>query len=173
MILMKLFLEFFKAGLFAFGGGFSIIPLIEGNVVENYHWLTPQEFTDIVAIAGTAPGVFAVNTATFIGYKVAKCSGALASVIGVTLPSFFVILAIATFFPRVQDNHIIQSVLKGLGPAAVGLILVAALTVGTTAITGVKSVLITILVVCGIYFFKVHPILALLGAGIAGLLFFR
>ena len=173
MTLTRLFWEFFKAGLFAFGGGYATIPIIEKNIVEKYRWLTSSEFADIVTTAGIAPGVFAVNTATYIGYKVAKYAGAFFSILGVTLPSVLVVLAIAIFLPRFQSNHIVQSALKGLRPAVVGLIIVAALTIGTTAFTGLRSVLILLLVVCGIYFFKVHPIVALVVSAIAGILFFR
>ncbi len=105
MILIRLFFEFFKVGLFTFGGGYAMIPLIQKDIVEGHHWLTMEQFTDIVAIAEMTPGPIAVNSATFVGYKVAKLWGALVSTLGVVLPSFLVIWAIASIFLSFQDNH--------------------------------------------------------------------
>jgi len=173
MILLKIFFEFFKIGLFTFGGGYAMIPLIEKEIVNKYHWLSTEQFIDLVAVAEMTPGPFAVNSATFVGYKVAKFWGSVAATLGVVLPSFMVILAIATVFFSCQNNQLVQAAFKGLRPAVLGLIIVAALTVGKIAIQDYKSVLVIIFVVSGIYFFKVHPILALIISAIAGILFFR
>ncbi len=172
MVLVKLFWEFFKAGFFAFGGGYALIPLIQKDIVERYRWLTADEFTETVAMAGMAPGVFAANSAAYIGYKVAHVWGALVSILGVALPSLFVILAIAVFFPQFKDNPMVRSALEGLRPAVVGLIIVAALTIGAAHMS-FKSALIVLLVVCGVFFLKLHPVVALLASAIAGILFFR
>jgi len=98
MMLIQLFLEFFKVGLFTFGGGYAMIPLIQKDIVEGHRWLNMEQFADIIAIAEMTPGPIAVNSATFVGYKVAKFWGALVSTIGVILPSFLVIWAIASVF---------------------------------------------------------------------------
>ncbi len=173
MILIKIFLEFFKIGLFTFGGGYAMIPLIEKEIVNKYHWLTTQQFVDLVAIAEMTPGPFAINSATFVGYKVSKFWGAVAGTLGVVLPSFLIIWAIASVFFSFQDNHLVQAIFKGIRPAVVGLIVIAALTVGKVAILDFKSVVILICAIIGMLIFKIHPILALVISGVAGIIIFR
>ncbi len=123
MILIKLFWEFFKIGAFTFGGGYAMIPLIEKEIVNKYHWLTMEQFTDLIAIAEMTPGPIAINSATFVGYKVARFLGAVAGTLGVVLPSFLIIWAIASVFFGFQDNRIVQAAFKGLRPAVLGLII--------------------------------------------------
>ena len=173
MILIKIFLEFFKIGLFTFGGGYAMIPLIEKEIVNKYHWLTMAQFTDLVAISEMTPGPFAVNSATFVGYKVAKFWGAVSSTLGVVLPSFLIIWAVASVFFSFQNNQIVQAAFKGLRPAVLGLIVVAALSIGKIAITDYKSVLILIFVVLGVWILKLHPILALLVSAIIGIMLLK
>jgi chromate transporter len=173
MILVRIFLEFFKIGLFTFGGGYAMIPLIEKEIVNKYHWLTTEQFVDLIAIAEITPGPIAVNSATFVGYKVAKFWGALLATLGVVLPSFLIIWGIASVFFSYQNNQIVQAVFKGLRPAILGLIIVAALSITKIAITDYKSILILIFVVAGIWILKIHPILALAVSAIIGFIFFR
>ncbi len=173
MIFLQLFWEFFKIGLFTFGGGYAMIPLIEKEIVNKYHWLTTAQFTDLVAISEMTPGPFAVNSATFVGYKVAKFWGAVSTTLGVILPSFLIIWAIASVFFSFQDNHIVQAAFKGLRPAVLGLIFVAALTVSKVAVSDYKSVIVLICVVAGVWLIKIHPILALVISAVIGILFFR
>jgi len=173
MIVFQLFWEFFKIGLFTFGGGYAMIPLIEKEIVNKYHWLTTAQFTDLVAISEMTPGPFAVNSATFVGYKVAKLAGAVASTFGIILPSFLIIWAIASVFFSFQDNQIVQAAFKGLRPAVLGLIFVAALTIGKVSISDYKSVIILIAVVAGVWLLKIHPILALIISAVIGIIFLR
>lgn len=173
MILIRLFFEFFKVGLFTFGGGYAMIPLIQKDIVEGHHWLTMEQFTDIVAIAEMTPGPIAVNSATFVGYKVAKLWGALVSTLGVVLPSFLVIWAIASIFLSFQDNPIVQAAFKGLRPAVLGMIIVAALSIGNISISGFKSIIIVLGVILGVSVFKLHPIIVFILSGIIGIWFFR
>jgi len=176
MIILKLFLEFFKVGLFTFGGGYAMVPLIQKDIVGGYHWLTMEQFTNIVAIAEMTPGPIAVNSATFVGYKLAKFWGALVSTIGVVLPSFLVIWAIASVFLSFQDNPIVQAAFRGLRPAVLGMIIVAAISVSSVsniATTGFKSILVVLGVILGVVIFKVHPILVFILSGVIGILFFR
>jgi len=104
MIYLKLFWEFIKIGAFTFGGGYAMIPLIERGIVTKYHWLTMEQFTDLIAIAEMTPGPIAINSATFVGYKVAKFWGAVVATMGVVLPSFLIIWAIASVFFQFQNN---------------------------------------------------------------------
>ena len=173
MMLIQLFLEFFKVGLFTFGGGYAMIPLIQKDIVEGHRWLSMEQFTDLIAIAEMTPGPIAVNSATFVGYKLAKFWGALVSTIGVVLPSFLVIWAVASVFLSFQDNPIVQAAFKGLRPAVLGMIIVAALSVANVATAGFKSIIIVLGVILGVAVFKLHPIIVFILSGIIGVLFFR
>jgi chromate transporter len=173
MILIKIFLEFFKIGLFTFGGGYAMIPLIEKDIVNKHHWLTMEQFTELIAISEMTPGPIAVNSATFVGYKVAKFWGAVVGTLGVVLPSFLIIWAITSVFFSFQDNQFVRAAFKGLRPAVLGLIIFAALSLGKIAIVDYKSLIILVFVVAGLGILKLHPILALLISGIIGIMFLR
>ncbi len=103
MIFLDLFLSFFKIGLFSFGGGYAMIPLIQKEITRN-GWITPSEFVDIIAIAEMTPGPIAVNSATFVGYKTAGLFGGLVATIGVALPSAMLIFLIADFIQKYKTH---------------------------------------------------------------------
>ena len=111
------FKTFFKIGIFTLGGGYAMIPLIEEEVVNKKQWVSKDEMLDLIAIAQSCPGVFAINIATFIGYKLKKERGAIATTIGTALPSFLIILLIAMFFHQFEDNRIVAAIFKGIRPA--------------------------------------------------------
>ncbi len=121
-VLIKLFFAFFKIGLFTFGGGYAMIPLIQEEVTKN-GWLTAEEVIDIVGIAESTPGPIAVNLATFVGTSQMGFLGALVATLGVILPSFIIILLIAIIFKKIMDNKYVKSILKGINPVIIGLIL--------------------------------------------------
>ena len=98
------FTTFFKIGAFTLGGGYAMIPIIEREVVERHKWVDKEEFLDLIAISQSCPGVFAVNMSIFIGYKLRQMRGAVCATLGTALPSFLIILLIAMFFVRFQDN---------------------------------------------------------------------
>jgi len=174
MILTRLFWEFFKIGAFTFGGGYAMIPLIEKEIVNKYHWLTMEQFADLIAISEMTPGPVAVNSATFVGYRVAKFWGAVASTLGVILPSFLVIWAISSVFFQFQNNPIVQAAFKGLRPAVLGLIIVAVLSVGKVSIlSGYKSLIIVFGTIIALSIFKIHPILVLVISAIVGIVFLK
>jgi len=150
-----------------------MIPLIEKEIVQKYHWLTIEQFTELIAISEMTPGPIAVNSATFVGYKVAKFWGAVGSTLGIVLPSFLVIWFIASVFFSFQDNQTVQAAFRGLKPAILALIVIAALTVGKVTISDYRSLIIFILVVAGIWFLKIHPILALIISAVFGMVFLR
>lgn len=174
MVYFKVFWEFFKIGAFTFGGGYAMIPLIQREIVDKYRWLSMEQFIDIIAIAEMTPGPIAVNSATFVGYKVAKFWGAVMATIGVVLPSFLVIWLIASVFFQFQNNLVVQAAFKGLRPAVLGLIIAAVLTVGRTSLAcGYKSLLIVTGAVIVLSVFKINPILVLISSAIIGVVFFR
>ena len=118
------FVTFFKIGMFTLGGGYAMIPIIESEVVDKNKWVSKEEFLDLIAIAQSCPGVFAINISVFIGYKLRKVRGAVVTALGTALPSFFIILLIAMFFHRFQDNPVVEAIFKGIRPAVASLIAV-------------------------------------------------
>lgn len=109
--------------MFTIGGGYAMIPLIEREVV-NRGWLDKQDFMDLFAVTQSLPGIFAVNISIFVGYKLKKLQGSLLCALGTILPSFLIILMIALFFNRFQDNIWVMKIFNGIRPAVVALILV-------------------------------------------------
>ena len=125
---MKLFLQlfwtFFKIGAFTFGSGYAMIPMIEKEVVDRRKWFDKDEFYDQFALASSAPGPFALNTAVFVGYKMAGWWGSLAAVLGAVIPSFVIILVIAVYLTGFRDNPYVEAAFKGIRPAVIALIAV-------------------------------------------------
>lgn len=134
MIYLKLFWSFFQIGLFTIGGGYASLPLIKDEVVKNQGWLTMQEYTDIITISQITPGPIAINSATFVGTKVAGFLGAVVATIGTVTPSIFLSLLLAWAYYKYRDIKIVQGILGGLRPAVVALIAGAGLALFVAAI---------------------------------------
>ena len=154
----KSFLTFFKVGAFTLGGGYAMIPLIEREVVDKKQWLDKTSFLDLIAVAQSAPGVFAVNMAIFVGYKLKGVKGAITTALGAILPSFIIILAIAVFLYGFKDNELVISIFKGIRPAVVALIAVPVLSTAKTAGITYKTVVIPIVTALLIWLLNVSPI---------------
>ena len=167
--LFKLFTTFFCIGLFTFGGGYAMIPLIERDVVERNAWLTKEEFIDLLAIAQSAPGIFAVNMAVYVGYKLRGGSGALAASVGCVLPSFAIILLIAVFFSRFRYIPLVNNIFMGIRPVVVALIAVPVFNVARAAKIGWATLWIPLLSALLIVFWGVSPIYVIAVAGLSGL----
>jgi len=131
-VLLDLFVTFFKIGLFTFGGGYAMIPLITDEVI-NKGWASRELIIDYIAIAESTPGPFALNTSTFIGMSQAGVLGVIAAALGLILPPFIVILIIAKFLMKFAEYRGVTAALAGISPAVIGLIASAALTIGLTA----------------------------------------
>lgn len=129
MIYIQLFLSFLQVGLFSVGGGYAAMPLIQSQVVERYAWLTMSEFTDLITIAEMTPGPIAVNSATFVGIRIAGVPGALVATFGCILPSLLIVSLLAFIYYRYKQISVIQSVLGTLRPAVVALIACAGLSI--------------------------------------------
>ena len=127
MIFLELFLTFFKIGLFTFGGGYAMIPMIRQDVVDAKHWLTSAEVNEFIGIAESTPGPFAINIATFVGMNEGGVLGALCSTLGVVMPSFIIILIIAKLYSKMKksNNFVFDTALSSVRPIIVGLIGVA------------------------------------------------
>ena len=107
---LKSFAIFLKIGLFTIGGGYAMVPLIQDEIVEKRKWIDKEDFIDLLALTQSVPGIFAVNIAIFIGYKLRKFKGALAMALGTILPSFFIILAIALFFQQFKNYEVVENI---------------------------------------------------------------
>ena len=166
--LLKLFVTFFRIGLFTFGGGYAMIPLIENDVVERNGWLKKDEFLDLLAVAQSAPGVFAVNMAVFVGYKLRGKRGALAASFGCVLPSVVIILLIALFFRRFRHIEVVNNIFMGIRPVVVALIAVPVFNVAKSAKLGWSTVWVPIVAAFLIVALGVSPIYVIMAAGVAG-----
>ena len=166
-----LFTTYFHIGLFTIGGGYAMIPLIEEKIVDEKQWISREELLDLMAVAQSCPGVFAVNIAIFIGYKLRGIRGALASTIGCCLPSFLIILAIALFFRQFQDNPWVARAFRGIRPCVVALIAAPTFKMAKTAKIGLTNIWIPILSAFLIWMFGVSPIWVIAIAGLGGYLY--
>ena len=167
----KAFITFFKIGIFTLGGGYAMIPLIEEEVVNRKQWVSKDEMLDLIAIAQSCPGVFAINIATFIGYKLNKTRGAIATTIGTALPSFLIILAIAMFFSQFKDNPYVAAMFKGIRPAVVALIAVPTFNLGKRAQLNMWTIWIPVVSALLIWLLGVSPIWIIIAAGIGGYIY--
>ena len=129
----QLFYVFLKIGTFTLGGGYAMIPLIQREIVERKHWIDEEEFLNMIALAQAAPGIIAVNSAIFIGWRCGGWRGVLGAVSGAVLPSFLIILAIAMLFQDYKDYPAVEAVFKGIRPAVVALIAAPLLKMARTA----------------------------------------
>ena len=137
MMLLRLFYEFFKVGLFAIGGGMATFPFLT-DLAAKTGWYTQAQLVDMVAIAESTPGPIGVNTATYVGFTVAGIPGALTATIGLITPSVIIILIIARVLARFRDSKLVQNVFYGLRPASTGLIAAAGFSVVLLALTGAQ-----------------------------------
>lgn len=189
MYLFKLFWTFAKVGLFGFGGGYAILTIIQGACVNDFHWLTMGEFTDIVAISQMTPGPIGVNSATFIGYTAtlkagypqwAAISVSLLTTVAMVLPSFFITTAVSKALLRFKNHPVTQNIFLGLRPAVVGLIAAASLLLlneenFSTPDTPWRfwcSVLLFTLTFIASHTYRISPIRLFVSAAIAGILLF-
>lgn len=139
-MLVKLFISFLKIGLFSFGGGYAALPIIQQEVVTQNGWLGVSEFNDLITISQMTPGPIALNSATFVGQRVAGFSGSLAATIGCILPSAIIVGALSYFYKKYKDLDLITEVLKYLRPAIVVMILIAGLDILKTALFDVNFI---------------------------------
>lgn len=129
MILLKLFISFLQIGLFSIGGGYAALPLIQKQIVDFHSWLSLNEFSDLITIAEMTPGPIAINSATFVGIRIASYPGAVVATIGCILPSLVIASLLYHFYTRFKQLSIMQSILSSLRPAVVGMIATAALSI--------------------------------------------
>ena len=166
--LWQLFITFFKIGLFTFGGGYAMISVISRETVNNHHWVTDKDIMDMVIIAESTPGVIAVNSATFVGYKVGGFLGSLCATVGVVLPSFLIILLVSVFISAFRDNKWIDAAFKGIRCAVVVLIFNAVRKLSKQLKVNVITVAVAVLAFGLSVFTDFGVIYMILAGGIAG-----
>lgn len=185
MIYLKLYLEFFKIGLFAIGGGLATLPFIR-QLGGKYGWVTQRQILDMIAISESTPGPIGVNAATFVGNITAGTLGGIVATVGVVTPSFVIILLVAHYFTKFCEEPVVKSVFAGIRPAVIGLIAAVGFQVAKVAllsgekykmtskvlsILDVKAVLLFGIIIFLMHKYKKHPIIYLIGSAIVGIMF--
>ena len=162
----QLFGTFSKIGAFTFGGGYAMIPLIEREIVKK-NWMSKEEFMEMFALTQSLPGVFAVNISIFVGYKLHKVSGSLVCALATILPSFAIMMLIAMFFARFQDNEVMIRIFNGIRPAVVALILFPCISAVRALKLKYVQLVAPVIATVLIWQFGLSPVYVVL-AGIAG-----
>lgn len=174
MIYLKIFLVFAKIGLFSFGGGYAVLAMINNEVVDRQHWITNTEFIDVVAISQSTPGPIAINSATYIGYKIAPIPvlGSVVATVGVVMPSLIIMLVLSIFYLKFKNNRYIAWAVAGLKPVVVGLIAAAAVVISPDAYHDYISLLLFVAVFLLAWKAKWDPVLLTVISGVAGYFLF-
>ena len=167
-IYLDMFLTFAKVGVCTFGGGYAMLPILQREVVEKKKWATDEELTDYFAIGQCTPGVIAVNTATFIGYKFKSHLGGIIATLGVVFPSVVIIVAIAAFLTSFADIPMVQHALGGVNACVIAMIASSAIKLGKSAVKDAATILIFLTVLCLAFFLDLSPVLLVVLAGFAG-----
>lgn len=177
MIYLQLFLSFLQIGMFSFGGGYAAMPLIQGQVVTLHGWLTMSEFTDLITISQMTPGPIAVNSATFVGMKIAGIPGAVVATAGCILPSCIIVTILARLYLKYRNLDLLQGVLKSLRPAVVAMIASAGILILKDAfwgsgenilLTGTEWSMVVIFGICALLLrkTKLNPVWVMVLAGV-------
>ena len=177
MIYLQLFLSFLQIGLFSFGGGYAAMPLIQDQVVTAHGWLSMPEFTDLITISQMTPGPIAINSATFVGMKIAGVPGAIAATVGCVFPSCIIVTLLARLYLKYRDMSLLQGILGSLRPAVVAMVAAAGISILITAFWGGDQIgslestrwwMIGIFALCVLFLKKLNwnPIVVMLSAGV-------
>lgn len=170
---LKSFLIFSRIGLFTIGGGYAMVPLIEAELVDKRKWITKEDFLDLMALAQTIPGIFAVNIAIFIGYKIRGFWGAFWMALGTILPSFVIMLLIALFFQQFQHIETVERIFKGIRPAVVALIAAPTFKMAKSARISRYNIWIPVVSALFIWLWGFSPIYVIILSGAGGYLYGR
>lgn len=181
MIYLELFLTFFRIGLFTFGGGYAMLPLIQDAVLQNA-WLSEEAIVNFIAVSESTPGPFAINIATYVGIETGGILGAVCATLGVVLPSFIVILIVAKVYKKFQESKTVKGCMTGLRPTVIGLIASAVLNIGATVFfpdgfafadlnfyNMAVSLVIAVIGILLIFKKKIHPILLIVISAVLGI----
>lgn len=167
--IFQIFWIFFKIGPATFGGGFAMIPLLEKEIVDKKKWLKREDVFDLLALSQSAPGAIAINVSTFIGYRMGGGRGAIAALVGISIPTFFIVLSLCILYTSIKDNPKVAAAFISIRVSIVALIIYAAIKVGRTALVDKSTIGIFIIGVPALFF--IHPLLIILLGALSGVLF--
>ncbi|MBM4761855.1 chromate transporter [Bacillus sp. B15-48] len=167
--LFQIFWSFLKIGPVTFGGGYAMIPLIEREVVVKRKWVKTEDVADIFALAESVPGAIGINSATFIGHRIAGVRGAIAAMIGILLPTFLIVILLSIIFLFLQGNPKMDAAFVAIRSSIVALIVYAAVKIGKTAIIDKTTIGVVAATVLFLLFIHVHPVLVILSGGFLGI----
>ncbi|RCW60200.1 MULTISPECIES: chromate transporter [Halanaerobium] len=185
MVYLRLFLEFFKVGLFALGGGLAALPFLQ-DLITKYSWMTSKELLNMIAISESTPGAIGINTATFIGFNTGGIPGGIIATAGLAAPSIIIITIIAHYFKKFNQHPLVESAFSGIRPAVAGLIASAAFELAQGGILNLqylqlnkklinffdyKSLLLLLIVFTAVRKFKKHPIIYITVSALIGIIF--
>lgn len=178
---LELLISFIKVGAFSFGGGYAALPLIQDEVVTSHNWLDMSEFTNLITISQMTPGPIAINSATFVGIKIAGIPGAIVATIGCVLPACFIVTTLAWLYIKFRKLDTLQGILTTLRPAVVAMIATAGVSILVSSfwggedivLSGIKISAVVIFVICMVLLmkFKMNPILVMLLAGVMNVVY--
>lgn len=171
-MLINLFLSFFKIGIFGYGGGYAMLPLIEREVVITNPWLTSSQFLDIIGISQMTPGPISINTATFVGYKIGGFLGSVFATVGVVSFSFILVSIATHYILKFKNSKILKNALMGMRPALIGLIISAFISLASKSYLDFKSIIIGVIILLVSLKSKLHPILVIVLSGVLGTVFY-
>lgn len=161
-ILQQLFWTFVKVGPSSFGGGYAMMPVIEREVVEKRRWFNETEMADMLSLAGTAPGGVGVNAAAFVGYRKAGFAGAAAAVVGITMPTFLIVVMLSFVYLLLKDYPKVEAALKGIHAAVVALILLAAYRMAKVSVFDIATMCVTAVALLLLLLIDINPMYVIL-----------
>ena len=171
-LLIRLYLAFLKIGTFSFGAGYAMLPFIQKGIVEKNNWISMSQLTDIIGISQMTPGPVAINSATFVGYKVGGVFGSIVATLGVITTSFILVTVINKLLDKFKESKVIKATLLGMRPILIALIIYAFFDLAKEAYIDIKSIIITLIIGVILLSKKVHPILVIVIAAVLGVLFY-
>jgi chromate transporter len=169
----SIFLSFFRVGLFGYGGGPAMLPLVEREVVDNYAWLTREEFIDVLAMANTLPGPITTKMAVCIGGKVGGAPGAAVALFALILPSTIAISIFSIIYYKYRHIPSVQGIIRGVRPVVIGLLMVTVAHLAPRSVLAWDTFLIALGAFVVVFYFKVHPIFTIVFAAFIGFWFYR
>lgn len=169
--LITLFVSFFKIGIMTFGGGYAMLPMLEREIVDKHKWATMEEIMDYFAIGQCTPGIIAVNTATFVGYKRKRIIGGIVATLGIIAPSIIIISILAGVINMVSDNVYVQYAFNGVNVAVCALLVQALIKLSKSGIKDIFSVFVAVIAFLLLFVLEWSPIVIVILAGTAGCVF--
>ncbi|MCR6514711.1 MAG: chromate transporter [Clostridium chrysemydis] len=171
-LLLNLFFTFLKIGAVSFGGGYAMIPFIQREIITNHGWISSNEFMDIIGISQMTPGPVAINSATFVGYKVDGVLGSAFATIGVVFMSFVLVSIASKAMDKFKESKVLKGALQAMRPVLIALIIQAFYDLALEAYVDFKAIIITVIVGFILFRTKIHPILSIVIAAILGIIIY-